>query len=39
VIKVWESLATASKGTGVSVTSISNNIKGRSKSAGGFIWV
>lgn len=39
VIKVWESLAAASKGTGVSVASILHNIKGRSKSAGGFIWV
>lgn len=38
VIKVWEGIYEAQKGTGILATSIVNNIKGRSKSAGGYVW-
>ena len=37
-ICAYESITKASKSTGISRTSISNNLIGKSKSAGGFIW-
>lgn len=38
LIKIWKSQAEASKKTGVSKTSINNNVCGLSKSSGGYIW-
>ena len=38
LVKCFESLAHAEKETKISFKSISNNIRGKSKSAGGFIW-
>jgi group I intron endonuclease len=37
-IKEWNSISEASKETKISFNSISNNLVGRCKSAGGFIW-
>lgn len=37
-LKEWDSISDASRELGISVSSISNNLKGLSKSAGGFIW-
>ena len=38
IIKEWKSTVHANKETGISKTAISNNLKGLSKSSGGFIW-
>lgn len=38
-IKIYLSIAQASRDTGICKSSISNNITGRSKSAGGYVWV
>lgn len=38
VVKVFTGAVEASKETGVLITAINNNIHGRSKTAGGFIW-
>lgn len=38
VIKLWDSISEASRELEISVTSISNCLKGLSKTAGGFIW-
>jgi hypothetical protein len=37
-IKLWECISDASRELGIGVTSISNCIKGLSKTSGGFIW-
>ena len=37
-ICTYESITKASASTGISRTSISNNLNNKSKSAGGFIW-
>lgn len=34
----YDSITKASASTGISRTSISNNLNGKSKSAGGFLW-
>lgn len=39
VIKLWDSISEASRELEISVTSISNCLKGLSKTAGGFIWL
>ena len=38
VIKEWKSAVHANKETGISKTAINNNLKGLSKSSGGFVW-
>ena len=38
IMKVWPCISEASRELGISVSSISNSIKGLSKTAGGFIW-
>lgn len=37
-IKLWQCISDASRELGIGVTSISNCIKGLSKTAGGYIW-
>ena len=37
-LKEWDSISEAERELGISITAISNNLKNRSKTAGGFIW-
>ena len=39
LIKTWECISDAARELNIGVTSISNCVQGRSKTAGGFIWV
>lgn len=39
IIKIWNSISDASRELSISVSSISNCLKGLSKTAGGFIWL